>query len=81
MSEATTFYTDEDGEDTAYRGQFRKQKNDALSFGNIGVVTPYFEDKLECETYTRRLCEANEVPYDYDKNIWSHRGTLRNRNN
>mgnify|MGYP003112268777 FL=1 len=48
--------------------------------GTIGhaIITPYFKHEINCKEYTRKLCNANGVPYDCEKNIraaygkWTH---------
>ena len=40
----------------------------------FSIQTPYFEHKLDCETYTRKLAEANGLEYNYTTNIWFHHG-------
>ena len=64
-----------DGEHKAYYGEIAE-----LESGTYyqRIVTPYFKQKINCESYTRKLCDANDVPYSYEKNIravygkWTH---------
>ena len=60
----------EDGEDRGYFGSIFIDDGS----GRCYVKTPYFKVKLDAEKYTRELCEANGVKYQYETNIWYHRG-------
>lgn len=60
----------EDGEDQGYYGSIFIDDG----AGRCYVRTPYFKDKLDAEKYTRELCEANGAKYQYETNIWYHRG-------
>lgn len=64
------FTPHEDGEDRGYFGSFLADDG----AGRCYVKTPYFVGKLDAEKYTRLLCEANDVKYDYYNNIHYHRG-------
>ena len=73
------FTPHEDGEDRGYFGSFpaailRHHLVADDGAGRCYVKTPYFVDKLDAEKYTRLLCEANDVKYDYYNNIHYHRG-------
>ena len=64
------FTPHEDGEDRGYFGSILMDDG----AGRCYVKTPYFRDKIDAEKYTRLLCEANDVQYDYYRNIHYRRG-------
>ena len=64
------FTPNEDGEERGYFGSILMDDG----AGRCYVKTPYFRDKLDAEKYTRLLCEANDVQYDYYRNIHYRRG-------
>ena len=67
------FTPEEDFEHKAYYGVVLTYMR-ALSVLPRTIVTPYFKHKINCESYTRKLCDANDIPYSYEQNIWAHYG-------
>ena len=69
---------DEDGEHMAYYGVVAEgyDADDSI----FTIVTPYFKHKLNCEEYTRKLCDANEIRYCYESNIWASYGKWKHAN-
>tara|TARA_R100000808_G_scaffold21585_1_gene46603 strand:+ start:3032 stop:3322 length:291 start_codon:yes stop_codon:yes gene_type:complete len=66
------FTPDEDGEHKAYYGLLVTYRN--------ATRTPYFKYKLNCESYTRKLHEANAVEYRYEGSIRARWGRWKHAN-
>ena len=72
------FYKDEDGDEKGYYGRLYYLQDDSTGdIMHISINTPYFEHKLDCEAYTRKLAEANDMEYSYVASIWFHHGYWR----
>ena len=55
-------------------------EGDAADDSIVTIVTPYFKHKILCEEYTRKLCDANEIRYCYESNIWASYGKWKHAN-